>query len=293
MANRTTRKINTEEIALRIADELNDFHASGLIESSIVNKRSRFVNLIRAINHADRIVTRDMNLEGYVIVFAPASTNNIIFSQNADFASEYYDDLVAQQADLINSDFYYFTGVDQYLDVLDIYSRYVYVFDQYPTGGIKPGSRLKKRAASDFYSRQEEISNIETSNTYVASPYYDEARDADSMCYFIPDEGRLVLEQQFATAKFLGFEARLMPGIVNLSDLKDYDRDSSDYDIYKIKTPQWGMELLVYEALDWLIPLSAPEAKNLVKAQKMEQKRGFEDSSPGDSNVIVPHFSWG
>lgn len=289
----TARKIDTEEIALRIQDELNDFHVEGLVSTQINNKKSRFINIIRAINHADRIITRDMNLEGTVVVFVPADTTDIVFSQNADFAHEYIESLESQEANLIDSDYYYFTGKDQFLDVISISDRYLYIFDDYPQGGTKPSGRIKKRGANDFFSRQDDLSRTQGTN-WLLDPYYDEAREAESVCYFIPDEGRLVLEKKFVSSKFISFQARLMPGLVRLADLKNYDRNATDYnDVYKVKTPHWGMELLVYEALDWLIPLSSPDAKNLVKAQKAEQKIGFENSKPGDSNVVVPHFSWG
>lgn len=278
MSDRTARKIDTEEVALRIQDELNDFHVEGLVSTQINNKKSRFVNIIRAINHADRIITRDMNLEGVVVVYVPANTTDIVFSQNYLHADKYFNSIDAQKTNLITNDYAYFTLKDQYLDIIAILDRFLYLYDEYPFGGTKASGRIKKKSASDFWSTQKN---------------YD-ARGSDSFCYFIPDEGRLVLQQQADSGRFLSFQARLMPGLVRLTDLTYEKRDSTEYnDTYQIKTPHWGMELLVYEALDWLLPLSSTDAKQLVKQQKAEQKIGFENSKPGDTNVIVPHFSFG
>lgn len=286
------RSISTYEVALRIKDELNDFHIDDLISSQVHEKKTRFINVLRAINHADRIVTRDMNLSGVIVLFVPAETHNIIFAQNKRYANEYFNSIQAQQADLISEDSNYFLGRDQYLDIIAILDRFLYIYDRYPTGAEKVEARIKKKSVEDYRGIENELSRIENS-TYIASPYYEDSREADSYCYFIPDEGRLVLQEKFKSPKFLSFTARLMPGLIRLADVKEEDRDSNEYDMYNIKTPHWGMELLIYEALEWLLPLSASDARALVKQQKLEQKEGFESKKPGDSNVITPHFSWG
>lgn len=291
MEKQTARSISTEEMAVRIREELDDFYNDGLISPTTFNKKKQYRNIIRAINHADRIIARDMNLTGSVIVFVPADTANVIFSENHLYAGDYFDDINAQKADIINRDRNYFLGKDQYLDVIAIQDRFLYVYTDYPINNPQTTSRIKKLSEEDFMGIENRTRNIDTG--YWAEPYFEDVREEDAYCYFVPDEGRLVMSKMFKTPNFLKFRARLMPGVVNMSDLTDNEKDQEQWSVYESKSPHWAFELMISEALLWLIPRSSADARQLVQRDRDREKVSFEQSKPGDSNVIVPHHSWG
>lgn len=290
MEKKRSRNISTEEVAVRIQEDLDDFYNDELISSNAFSKKNTFINILRAINHADRIIARDMNLTGSVVVYVPADTDNVIFSEQYRYESQVLSDIQSQAADLIDRDEAYFLAKNQYLDVISILDRYIYVHDEYPSGSEKNSARLKKISEEDYRGIANRARNAETGSW--TEPYYDDLRKEDAYCYFVPDEGRLVIGKMFKSPKFLTFRGRLMPGIIQMQDISENEKKQKKWNIYQIQTPHWGLELMVSEALLWLLPRSASNARGIVKQERNEQKVGFENSKPGDSNVIVPHHSW-
>lgn len=290
MGHTTGRSIATEELAERILEALDDFYQSEMITAAIYEKKKGFTQIIRAINHADRITARDMNLSGQVVVYVPADTNNIIFPEQYQYLPDYVQSVDDQEADLIDRDFAYFLMKDSYLDIIAILDRYLYVYDSYPAKGNKSTDRIRKVSPEDYASLEDDLTKNET---YRAEPYYDDLREENSFAYFIPDEGRMVMNKQFETASFLLFRARLMPGVFSLKYLHSTDIEKQNWEnAYSVVCPHWALELLVAEALGWLLPMGAGAAQKLIKQEIMIQKEGFESKKPGDSNVIVPHHSY-
>lgn len=290
MSHSNSRSIHTEELAERILENLDDFFSDDLISSAAYSKKSSFTQVLRAINHADRITSRDMNRVAQVVMYVPADTNNIIFAEQYQYVADYIESIDSQEADLIDRDFVYFLGKDRFLDIIDILDRYLYVYNKHPVGGQNTESRIKKLSPEDFMGVEDRLRQLE--ETYWATPYYEDTPEETAYAYFMPDEGRIVLSKQFKTESFLQFRGRLMPGIVSLRDLDGSTIKDEDWEIYTVLTPHWGIELLVQEALDWLLPMSASDARAIVKQEKAIQKEGFESKKPGDSNVIVPHHSF-
>ena len=287
---RLRRNVSTEELAIRIREDLDDLYNGNVIDGRTYNKKRQYVNIMRAINHADRLVCRDITLTGSVIVYVPADTSNVIFSENHLYKKQVFDNIKAQTADIIKRDKNYFLAKEQYLHVTEILDRYLYVFEDYPVNTVRTEARIKKLSEEDYMGLESRNRSVKTG--FWAEPYFEDVREDDAFCYYIQDEERLVMQKKFKTASFLKFRARLMPGVLQMQDLSENEKDQQKWDVYRVLAPHWAFETMQAEALVRLTPLSEAEARALVKNERDEQEFGMHQKRPSDSNVIVPHHSW-
>jgi len=284
MEHNLRHHIKTEELAIRILENLNDLYLSKLLDSVIYRKKSEYINVIRSINHADRIITNDLALQGLVVVYVPANTNNILFSENYRYIGDIKSNITSQTS-LISQDRAYFLGKDRFLDILAITDRYMDVYNEYPAiTSSKSSGRIKIIPEASF--READNSNSELTEYFNA---FDE--DIEGYGFFDPDNQRIVLNNKFQTASFLMFDARFMPGIMNLTDLTDSDKSNKDWEAYTVKAPHWAFETMIYEALEWLIPITAPKALEFVHAQKNDKEAKMLSGKPGQSSIIMPDFN--
>jgi len=287
MAHKIRRDISTNELAVRVQNELQSFHQDKLISSFDYRKCKKYISLIRAINHADRIVTRDMDLEAVVVVFVPADTNNVFLHENyRDWAN--YVDNIKGQTNLTTRDRNYFLGKEKFLNIISIPDRFLNIFSDYPAGGARQSAHFRKVSYEDYQGRIH--TNEILSEQYFGRTYQDNRQDP--LCYFSVSESRITLGTMFESPRYLQFTARVMPGNVNLDDIGEANVDNEDYNAYTVLAPHWSMELMIYETLLWLLPTSAKKARALCKQERDEQKLGHESQKPKDNNVIVPHFSY-
>lgn len=291
MAHRPARKISTKEIAVRLREELDELYNDDMVSARAYKRKREFVNVLQAINEADRELTRDINLEGSTIAYVPAETSNLIFSNQHLYVPEFVESLSDKESDgdIITDDYVYFLGENQYLDVIEILDRYLYVYDEYPVNEVQSTSRIRKISESDYMGIENRIRTNETA--FWNEPYFEDKRQVDAWCYYMVDQGRLHMNKKFESGKFLKFKARLMPGIVSMGDITADQKNDEKWDIYTIRTPHWGYEALRAKALVNLLPISAENARGVAERREARAEQRFYAAMPSDTNVIVPHHS--
>lgn len=288
MHTSNSRNIPTIELAEEILEELDDLYQDQAISAPIYRKKRGYSKVIKAINNADRVTVRDMNLTAMVVLFVPQDQASIPFANNYRYYQKYQDSINAD-TDLSSENKKFFLGKDAFLDVVEIKSTYLYVFDSYPVSAERSESRIKRVNHSEFYGREERLRYLQS--TYFPTQYYEDRKDIESLCYFIPDEQRLVLDAKFSSDTFLQFEGRIMPGLITFASLSDQDKANEDWARYTIKAPHWAYETLKYEALLYLLPMSS-QAYKIIEERKARVKRDMEASKPSDSTILTPPHSY-
>lgn len=279
------RTISTHEVAERLIEMLDDLFNENLISGPVLRKKRSFKTVLRAINHADRIVSRNMQLSAQVVIYSPPGEAVLDLTQQGNFQGDIAADLL-EQVDLDPQTRAMFIEADAHLHVLEITSRYLDVFESYPAQAQKSEHRIRKVSPDDF-SRDRDGQKRRFSHFH--GRFYGDLPH-EPVCYYLPSQQRLVLGQDVENPAFLRFTARIMPGILNVADVTD---DKCDFKIYNIVSPHDAFEYLIYEAMLQLIPMTASEARNLVLSLRNQESIDYLTTKPTDSNVVVPRMSFG
>lgn len=282
MSAYNAKTIDTNDVAERVADELSDFHSNGLITGATLKSKTNYTNLIKAINTADREVCRDSQIHRLVVVYAPPERNTILFDQNSQYLANMIQGV--QGADVGSRNLPYFINKHDYINVVEIFSRYLEVFSEYPTGGETASSHIRKVSPSEL--RQPSNTRRKATNDYV----HQENEQAERRCAFLPEENRLLLDRSMTSGAFLRFEGRIFPGVINTSKLSDVDRKKTNYSAYKIVCPHTAHAFLIGAAVYHSLPISSGDARALAFSSMQREKRDYLKMKPRDSNVVVPVY---
>lgn len=275
------RTIQTKEAVERLKEALVDLRDDGMLTPQAFLRKSGKTTLMRAVNHADRLCCRDLNIYTQVVAYVPPGDVNVLFDEQKRYRSNVQSAInELEDSQVVRN---WFLGNLNSIYVIEIISRYLYVHREYPSGNEKTDKRLRKVSTSEFRGGEEYFRRA-ASRSFVGV-YRD--RPEEAMCYFDPNASRLVLGQRFEGERFLSFEARLMPGIMNLEDASSQKEGT-----YKILTPHTAFELLLYEAILYLLPASSVDARNLIFSQKEVERRRSLESQPVERTVVRPHFSF-
>jgi len=284
MSTYNAKTIDTNDIAQRVIDALSDFHADGLITGPTLRSKTNYTNLLKAINDADREVCRDSQTTRLVVVYAPPGQTSIPFDQN----SRYLSDIIqgVQGADLEPTNLLYFLAKYDYINVVEIQSRYIETFSKYPTGSEQAEGHIRKVGIAELRSAGRGEPDTLSQRVSYKNPSNSSANKAS----FIPDENRLILGSALKDGGFLRFQGRIWPGIINTHKILEKDLDKENYGAYKIVAPHTAHAFLVNAAVYHSLPISSQNARTIAGQSMGREKRDYLKMKPSDSNVVVPHF---
>lgn len=280
------RTIDTGEVAERVNDILDDLYNDQLINPTTYRKKSNFPSILRAINHADRQVCRDSQASRQVVVYVPEGKTRVLFNDLTRYEYLRKQNIIDQE---IIDDKNWFINRDTHLYVLEILDRYLYVFENYPTDGERSTHRIRKVGEAE-YNRAEH--HFTKPQTFMLRRFYSDQR-LDPLAYFSLGDQRLVLGQDFDGDVFLQFNARVMPGIVNVGDIEKKAKTSENYDIYRVVATHDAFEWLVLEAASFLLPVTLNDARASLQAQILDSRDRYLTTKPTERNVVVPRPSFG
>lgn len=281
--------IQTLEVAERLKEDLKDFYQDRLIQSATFREKTSFANLLRAINHADRLICRDTHAEKFVVVYAPEGQTNIFLDNNDRYTSEVQDAIEA--LDIPDDDKTIFLSRMYGVYVIQINSRHLYIHKEYPTGAEISEDRRRKVGHDEFYGPVQRVRQTLTVRYTDRGRSWND-KEVESQVLFIPGENRLILGKAPEEPLFIRFQARVQPGILNLKDIPKSKISQCDYSIYKILSPHTAFEYLLSEALMWLLPRSAHDARQIVGRDRDREDFRYQKMKPTDSNVVVPDHSF-
>jgi hypothetical protein len=284
------RYIRAEEVSARILDDLTDAHEAGELSSSQLRRKTTYRQVIRAINHADRIVCRDLNVERYIVFYIPANTNNIPFDSNEQFSGKILEELRSKSLENPNRSYFY--NKFDYLNVLDINDRYIHIYKEYPVSSEQSDAKIRLVNTSEFFNTKDYLDGSEYSFNPFGEPY-DTDIDIRFQASFIPDENRLILGGGYTTPVFARCMARIMPGIFNVSSVPDARAQSCEFDDYKVVAPQYTFEHLLSEAILYLLPKTPTATRRHMERMREREKSNTAKAKPVERSVITPPFSWG
>ncbi len=282
-----SQAISSKDAAERIIDDLNDFQADGLINGSTFKRKTSFLSVLKALNHADRVVCRDLFIEKLVVVYIPPGANNIFLSQKAQDVADIQEAI--HEMDLEDSQEAFFLSKYDYTNVLSVESRFVDVFNKYPVGPERSEKRFTKVSLSDFFNTDDYHKPYSSRQrySYINRPL------PENKCVFILGENRFILGQTFDTPRFARFNARVMPGILDVTRFPKSKVTACDYDSYATLAPHYSFEYFLAESLLYLIPKSNLDARRIVATDRNREKDEMQRMKPSDNNVIVPYHSFG
>lgn len=290
MENLNRRYIQANEVAERLIEILDDLHMDGAITGAAIRKKATFLTMLRAINHAERIVMRNSQSHGQVVVYAPSGEGNLFLDDQGRYEGDMKSDISGQ--DLSTAAHSHFLVKESHLRIIEIVSRHLDIYDEYPTDGARSDNRIRKISKAEYDQFEDRF--IRNTSFFFSNFYSDST--VDNICYYLPQENRLVLGQLFDSPVFLQFEARLMPGIVAIRDIPERQitaRDCLEFKSYKMIAPHEAFEYLILEAALYLLPMSAVDARAIIKADLVEERLHYLRTKPSDRNVIVPKMSFG
>lgn len=284
------RAIRTEEVASRILDDLFEAHEAGELSSSALRRKTTYRQVLKAINHADRVACRDLNIERSIVFYIPASTYNIPFDSNDQFSGDILTELRSQN--LTDPNRGYFYNKFDYLNILDLNDRYIHIYNEYPTSSEQSQTKIRLVHTSEFFNTKDYVDGSEYDYSVYGEPY-DTDLDIKFQGTYIPDENRLILGGAYTTATFGRCMARIMPGIFNVGSVPDARAQECDYKDYMVVAPQYAFEYLLSEAILYLLPKTPTNTRRALEIDREREKSNMAKAKPRARAVVSPPFSWG
>lgn len=290
MAQRS-RQLKATDLIDEIKAILTEYADNNWIPQKSLIHNLTTPRLLKALNRADVEVCSNYRMQGNVVLYIPPKQDHILLEYQTYYAHKYAEAWSDEYQDIAPEILDSYLFHEYYLSIIEIKSEWLNILSQYQA---KPQAWQIETSIRKI-SFERFVNLRRTLGDHYENPYraiFGSSSNlpiTNDVCTFEPDRQELLLASPFDEGKFLQFQARLIPRMLPLQLIKDWEsgKDVPSAD-YPVLAPAFTEEWLINEAVMRVLPRTATPAREQTAQELMRAKNSVLFNKPSDQTGFTP-----